>query len=203
MKLALVAGFALLLATVEAGATVYTLTLPPTLNFISGTITTDGNTGPLSAADITSWNINQSADTVHFQANLNPLNSVLTFTGSALSATAAQLLFDFGGSTNSLVEFAPSNFFTGGGGISFQMCDSTGTCLDQNLTQSHSSILMAFIAPGCCSTSDGAGESGVVQIGAASVTPGVPEPATWAMMLLGFAGLGFAFRRSRRKVSFA
>ena len=31
----------------------------------------------------------------------------------------------------------------------------------------------------------------------------VPEPSTWAMMLLGFAGLGFAFRRSRRKVSFA
>jgi hypothetical protein len=27
----------------------------------------------------------------------------------------------------------------------------------------------------------------------------VPEPSTWAMMLLGFAGLGFAFRRSRRK----
>jgi len=23
---------------------------------------------------------------------------------------------------------------------------------------------------------------------------GVPEPATWVMMLLGFAGLGFAFR---------
>ncbi|MGB7835941.1 MAG: PEPxxWA-CTERM sorting domain-containing protein [Xanthobacteraceae bacterium] len=32
---------------------------------------------------------------------------------------------------------------------------------------------------------------------------GVPEPATWGMMLLGFAGLGFAFRQSRRKVSFA
>jgi hypothetical protein len=31
----------------------------------------------------------------------------------------------------------------------------------------------------------------------------VPEPGTWAMMLLGFAGLGFAFRQSRRKVSFA
>jgi hypothetical protein len=35
------------------------------------------------------------------------------------------------------------------------------------------------------------------------VTPGVPEPSTWAMMLLGFAGLGFVFRQSRRKVSFA
>ena len=32
-----------------------------------------------------------------------------------------------------------------------------------------------------------------------SVGPGVPEPATWAMMLLGFAGLGFAFRRSKRR----
>ena len=31
----------------------------------------------------------------------------------------------------------------------------------------------------------------------------VPEPSTWAMMLLGFAGLGFAFRQSRRNVSFA
>jgi hypothetical protein len=31
----------------------------------------------------------------------------------------------------------------------------------------------------------------------------VPEPATWAMMLIGFAGLGFAFRQSRRRMSFA
>jgi hypothetical protein len=31
----------------------------------------------------------------------------------------------------------------------------------------------------------------------------VPEPSTWAMMLLGFAGLGFVFRQSRRQLSFA
>jgi hypothetical protein len=36
-----------------------------------------------------------------------------------------------------------------------------------------------------------------------NVVVGVPEPATWGMMLLGFAGLGFAFRQSRRQVSFA
>jgi hypothetical protein len=30
-------------------------------------------------------------------------------------------------------------------------------------------------------------------------TPTVPEPSTWAMMLIGFAGLGFAgYRRARR-----
>ena len=40
---------------------------------------------------------------------------------------------------------------------------------------------------------------------AESVTVGssVPEPSTWAMMLLGFAGLGFAFKQSRRKVAMA
>jgi hypothetical protein len=36
-----------------------------------------------------------------------------------------------------------------------------------------------------------------------SGAPAVPEPSTWAMMLLGLVGLGFAFRQSRRKVSFA
>jgi len=30
-------------------------------------------------------------------------------------------------------------------------------------------------------------------------TPAVPEPATWALMLMGFGGMGVAMRRSRRK----
>jgi hypothetical protein len=46
-------------------------------------------------------------------------------------------------------------------------------------------------------------DSGTLTFSASSVTPGVPEPSTWAMMLVGFAGLGFAFRRSRRKVAMA
>lgn len=32
---------------------------------------------------------------------------------------------------------------------------------------------------------------------------GVPEPSTWAMLLLGFIGLGFAFRNRRKHVGFA
>jgi PEP-CTERM motif len=32
----------------------------------------------------------------------------------------------------------------------------------------------------------------------AEIAPGVPEPSTWAMMILGFAGLGFmAYRKNR------
>ena len=33
----------------------------------------------------------------------------------------------------------------------------------------------------------------------ATMTGGVPEPATWAMMLVGFGGLGVAMRRTRRQ----
>ena len=42
-------------------------------------------------------------------------------------------------------------------------------------------------------TSGGGGESGTLSFFAA-----VPEPSTWAMMLLGFGGIGFAMRRRRR-----
>lgn len=34
-------------------------------------------------------------------------------------------------------------------------------------------------------------------------TPPVPEPATWAMMLLGFGGIGMAMRRRRQAPAFA
>lgn len=44
--------------------------------------------------------------------------------------------------------------------------------------------------------SNGMGSSDA-QIFAVSPLP-VPEPATWGMMLLGFAGIGFAMRRNRR-----
>jgi hypothetical protein len=36
-----------------------------------------------------------------------------------------------------------------------------------------------------------------------ALTVSVPEPSTWAMMLLGFAGLGFfGYRASRKEVAF-
>jgi hypothetical protein len=39
-----------------------------------------------------------------------------------------------------------------------------------------------------------------VQFSAAGIQPSIPEPSTWAMMLAGFAGLGFlGYRTSRRE----
>jgi hypothetical protein len=47
------------------------------------------------------------------------------------------------------------------------------------------------------------GEIEALEFDPASFTPGVPEPSTWAMMLLGFAGLGFLGYRQTAKARLA
>jgi hypothetical protein len=42
---------------------------------------------------------------------------------------------------------------------------------------------------------------GVVPIRFSAVTPSAPEASTWAMMVLGFAGLGFMGWRGSRKTA--
>jgi choice-of-anchor C domain-containing protein len=53
----------------------------------------------------------------------------------------------------------------------------------------------------------GGGNAGVfldnVSVTGGSITRGVPEPATWAMMLIGFGGLGALMRRRRDRAAFA
>jgi hypothetical protein len=44
---------------------------------------------------------------------------------------------------------------------------------------------------------------GNVLLSSFAVTPSVPEPATWAMMLLGFGAVGFAMRRNRKSMGLA
>ena len=46
-------------------------------------------------------------------------------------------------------------------------------------------------------TTDGISDVRQLRLGGV-MAPAVPEPGTWGMMLLGFAGAGFALRRSRR-----
>jgi hypothetical protein len=44
------------------------------------------------------------------------------------------------------------------------------------------------------------GSNGILT-GSLAVAPAVPEPSTWAMMLLGFAGMGFVAYRRRNKMT--
>jgi len=64
-------------------------------------------------------------------------------------------------------------------------------------TATGSSEVLSFLAYGNVSVPPFALVSDV------SLTAGVPEPSTWALMLCGFAGLAFAGRRSARRKAVA
>ena len=62
---------------------------------------------------------------------------------------------------------------------------------------------MGALAPGDVYTIDVTGTNNVAPlrlgVGGSVFTTGVPEPSTWALMVLGFMGLGYAgFRRSAK-----
>ena len=69
--------------------------------------------------------------------------------------------------------FSPTTNFTGGF-VGWEGLDPTG--LSETSFDEHSGTFSGTMA--------------IIQIG--TPPPGVPEPSTWAMMMLGFAGLGFA-----------
>jgi hypothetical protein len=198
MKLLYVVGLATLVGISDARATTYNFDFS-TIN-VSGSITTDGATGTLTASDITSWVINQTDDTVHFPSSVNPSNSNVTVTGGGLTATTTGLFFDFSATDNSLVNFSSPNFFGGGGGLSLQFCDAATPCLNQNLAQAFSRIELVLIAPGCCSTSTSILEAGSVEIAAAS-TVVTPLPPALSLFAMGIGIIGLSRWRARKKTA--
>jgi PEP-CTERM motif len=135
---------------------------------ISGTITTDGVIGVIHSNDITAYNLNLSGPPV---GNLSTGNSSLTLSGSSLTATATQLLFNYADSNDDfLIESTTSPNL-----IVFDNYLNTSVAF----TQSSSFVAVPK-----------AGDLVIATVAA------VPEPSTWAMMILGFAGIGFmAYRR--------
>jgi hypothetical protein len=148
-------------------------------------VTTDNTIGALSSGNVTAWNIAISDGSNNF--TLNQGNSAFLTTGG-LSATATDLLFDFSASGSAFALF--QNPTTSSGGPYF--CWQSNGCFD---------FLGGGI--GLAPTSNYSNQQITRLQGSlvvASVAGGVPEPGTWAMMLLGFAGIGMAVRRSRRSM---
>jgi hypothetical protein len=87
---------------------------------------------------------------------------------------------------------------TGGNSLSFTMNNETIGQLALSTGQGGTHVLFAADISSLVGTATITGP-----VGGSTLVAGVPEPATWGMMLLGFVGLGFAFRQQRRKVSFA
>jgi hypothetical protein len=83
-----------------------------------------------------------------------------------------------------------------------------GETFKQTLTASQGSNIFNIVAPTgtvfttatFTSTDGGFTDFKQLRLTTASMTA-VPEPGTWAMMLLGFGGLGVAMRRRRRDTS--
>jgi hypothetical protein len=80
----------------------------------------------------------------------------------------------------------------GGIGLTSQPFDFNGLTAPYSLTEQY--VITA---------SGEASNNSTISIVGTDVGPAVPEPSTWVMMLLGFAGLAFAFRQSRPKVATA
>jgi PEP-CTERM motif len=161
-----------------ASATVYNLDLVAS-NGISaiGTITTDSASGVLQTSDITSWNIvvGNSSHT-----DLVTGERMLIY-GSAVTATSQGLFFNFAAPYANYFIFQNVN-------NSAYLCfnDTGGSCSGNPSAVGLNNGFSSF---------GSIPESGVTEI---ATVAAVPEPSTWAMMILGFCGLGFmAYRRKQ------
>lgn len=136
---------------------------------------------------------NTGAATV-FTADGSLLNQ-LTFTllGGA-SFTAAEFNLEQGSLINSSNPLMITLTALGGGTSTFSVTNPTGSNIFDIIAGAGESYTSASFS----TTNGGFADFKQLRLVLANSTGPVPEPATWAMMLLGFGGIGFAMRRSQR-----
>ena len=186
MKLALKAGIAALALCAAAPASA-ALTLIP--GFPCSTTTTDPDA--VACAGAYAGNLNDAADIADLNAALDALvggnfdpnlvwSQSIDDTKAFFDETGGVLSFDntlFGVNILS-IHFGGAGFYppgTGGGTILYMF--DFGTAGADSITLNQSGFSNSILIPG-----------------------GVPEPATWAMMLMGFGAVGYAMRRRRKSL---
>jgi hypothetical protein len=157
------------------------------LNFASGsivgTIETDGTVGNLNNNNLVAYSLNLSDRyNTSIISGSAPTESSATFEGIYFAtATASGLFFNFG---------------TGGQYLLLGSISPTGSAACFAASDSgcgHGNVQLKV--DGDSYVDSGSAYQGVTEIGIAAV----PEPSTWAMMILGFAGVGFmAYRRKSK-----
>ena len=154
---------------------------------VVGSITTDGALGTLATSDIVAWNLTLNGDGASYTISNTDPTAFIQIVGSDVAATAADLSFDFGGSTGNLL--FQDGMFLG----THYLCAEIGggACLLGEL------VVPIYYMDTSSVYSDPI-PTGSVVIGTA-----VPEPSAWALMLAGFAGLGLVGYRQSRKLSLA
>ena len=188
--LKLAAAAAALAISTGASATVFNISLPTLSSFtLSGTITTDNTVGAINVNNITAYNLTANNGTNMLTCS-NPTCGIGSGgnVGSALNATATQLTWNFSTAPQPELAFIASNGFIcfgPGGGL----CNFGG---GNGITNHYGNTYAVQ------------NYTGVQVIGRlAAVGSAVPEPATWAMMLVGFGLVGSAMRRRSATSVFA
>jgi hypothetical protein len=157
-----------------------------------GTITTDGTTGVLTYANINAFDL-----TLKQGSNTMEIASTSPHTGDILAETNGQ--------ANSLTATSSGLFFN------FSLPSGIFYITDKVNDRPHSFLCLQGSAGLCDGNSSSVSIAVNVQSGAgthfaetgnfefATVAPAVPETSTWAMMILGFAGVGFMTYRRRNQ----
>jgi hypothetical protein len=189
LVLGLVAGLSLNMSIVPASALTYSVNLSSGANSVMGTIATDGSLGALAAANVIDWNLSYNVGTgpILLTGPLGGGNSSFRIhlpAPTTLTATSTALSFDFAQTEYNFVRFELNG---------------------------DSNVFLEFNNMGLLYTGIVLGNEGV-GIGFETITPAtnvigiasaVPEPSTWAMMILGFAGVGFMTYRRRKNAALA
>jgi hypothetical protein len=169
----IVAVLVVLLGAVVSDASPITYDVSRTIGIgsVTGFIETDGTLGVLGAGDFVDWSLflNDGTNTYNLYGPLSGNNSSVYVSGSDVTASATQLLFNFSGTDNGYL------LFQYGVGIHdgfHYYCDATfsGICLAGET-----------VAPAYYTQGQNVSRTGDVVIGTAAV----PEPATCGLMLTG------------------
>jgi hypothetical protein len=184
VKMVLLGGAAAALAAAvsPANATVYNVNQTIGSGAVIGTITTDGATGTISPSDFVAWGLQLVGLNVTTIITNNDPGAVVWGGGADITADASHVYFNFSGSDNGFLVLQDGK----SSGNTYWCLNSTnGGCL-----QSESVVPQNFM--------DASAQFATLSGNQIIASTAVPEPATWALMLLGFAGLGYASFRQRR-----
>ena len=159
---------------------------------LQGSITTDGTLGVLSSANLSAWTL--TINGMGASDVLTEGNSNFFVGGAKLTADANHIYFDFThDDTNPAYVLVQRSFGTGG----HYACGSNATYALTPCLEGTSAVPVTYNDPSA-SFGHPAGSTIIAS------TAAVPEPATWAMMILGLGTVGLAMRRRQPvAVSFA
>jgi hypothetical protein len=192
-------------------------------------VLTTGNVGGVTDQNVLFQNVTgDNTTSLTTDTNSSPANRVTFSSNEALTGTSSSgqaRIFDTAGNGFNLLTWSMANSSLGFSANVFNINDLTATLANITVvtnqqTETFSNQVISTSGNNFFTLQSGSGEiiesvsiaaanglfSDVRQErlgGITTITAAVPEPTTWAMMILGFAGVGFmAYRRRSNDVAF-